>query len=63
MSNVAQFPDRRHSLHMDEVADKIRELTQHNGELTYAESIAILEMIKLDIMRDIRERAGFVDEE
>lgn len=63
MSNVAPFPDRRHMLHMDEVAIKIRELTQYNDELTFAESIAILEMIKFDIMRDMRERAGVVDEE
>ncbi len=62
MSNVAQFPDRRHSLHMDEVASRIRELTQYNDEMTYAESIAILEMVKLDIMRDMQSRYG-VDEE
>lgn len=63
MSNVASFPDRRHMVHMDEVATKVRELTQYNDELTFAESIAILEMIKFDIMRDMRVRAGVVDEE
>ncbi len=62
MNNVAQFPDRRHSLHMDEVAIRIRELTQYNDEMTYAESIAILEMVKFDIMRDMQNRYG-VDEE
>lgn len=62
MNNVAKFPDRRHMVHMDEVATKIRELTQYNDELTYAESIAILEMVKLDVMRDMQRRYG-VDEE
>ena len=63
MSNVAQFPDRKHMTHMDGVANQIRDLTQYNDELTFAESIAILEMIKFDIMRDMRERAGVIDEE
>lgn len=62
MNSILQFPDRRHSLHMDDVATKIRELTQYNDELTYAESIAILEMVKFDIMRDMQNRHG-VDEE
>lgn len=62
MSQVVAFPDRRHMLHMDEVANKVRELTQHNDELTYAESIAILEMVKFDVMRDMQSRA-YVDEE
>lgn len=47
---------------MDEVATKIRDLTQYNDEMTYAESIAILEMIKFDIMRDMQIRHG-VDED
>lgn len=63
MSNVAQFPDRQHMLEMDDAATQIRQLTQYNGELTFAESIAILEMIKFDIMRDMRVRAGVIDEE
>lgn len=62
MSAIAQFPDRRHALHMDSVAEQIRELTQRNDELTYAESIAILEMVKFDVMRDMQARHG-VDEE
>lgn len=62
MNSIVQFPDRRHSIHMDEVGNKIRELTQYNGEMTYAESIAILEMVKFDIMRDMQSRYG-VDEE
>lgn len=62
MSAVVNFPDRRHRVHMDEVGTKIRDLTQYNDELTYAESIAILEMIKLDVIRDMQARA-FEEEE
>lgn len=62
MSSIVQFPDRHHSLRLDEVAEKIRELVQYDDRLSYAESIAILEMIKFDIMRDMQNRYG-VDEE
>lgn len=62
MSNVADFPNRRHMVHMDVVGEKIRELTQYNDELTFAESIAILEMVKFDVMRDMRDRALEGDE-
>lgn len=62
MTAMAQFPDRRNAVHMDSVAEQVRDLTQRNDDLTYAESIAILELVKFDIMRDMQRRFG-VDEE
>lgn len=62
MTTIAQFPDRRHAVHMDSVGEQVRDLTQRNDDLTYAERIAILELVKFDIMRDMQRRFG-VDEE
>ena len=62
MTNIAQFPNRRHAVHMDSVAETIRSLTLWNDDLTYAERIAILEMVKFEVIRDFQAQNG-VDEE
>ncbi len=62
MSNVAAFPNRRHAVHMDAIAETIRSLTLWNDDLTFAEKIALLEVIKLEVMHDLQNKHG-VDEE
>ncbi len=56
MSNVAQFPDQIHVREMDRVGNELRDLTRYNSELTYAESIALLELVKHEVMVDMIER-------
>lgn len=62
MNNVAKFPDRLHLNELDSVGDKIRAVTLHNPNLTAAEAIAVLEMVKMDVMNALQRRFG-VDEE
>jgi hypothetical protein len=62
-SNVKQFPDRKHQNEMDRVGDALRDLTRYNDELTYAESIALLELVKFEVMRDMQVRGGGIEED
>ena len=58
MSNVQQFPDRKHTNEMDRVGVELRKLTRYNSELTFAESLALLDLIKYETMMDMIERGA-----
>lgn len=45
MNKVVAFPNHRHAVHMDAIAETIRSLTLWNDDLTFAEKIALLELI------------------
>lgn len=56
MSNVAQFPDQIHVREMDRVGNELRNLTRYNSELTYAESMSLLDLVKYEVMMDMIDR-------
>lgn len=62
MSNVTQFPDRQRMAELDRVGEGVRDLTRRNQKLTFAESIAILEIVKQETINRLYKQHG-VDEE